>query len=324
MDAGDSPRSPMDALLKGMSQLQQAMTMQMGLQATKPESIRPGVSGNELPKLVEADENAAINVGDWLHGLSGPMGDLTDGSSSWWSEVMKSLDDYYKEYLTATAVKRVQLRAEDFSRPMLQDNKWLRVDRRAASMLLQAVPDNIKGELMANRLSSTVSILGRILTIYRPGSSIERQQVLKALECPGVGSTPLDLVEILRKWSRWLKRSEDLGLQAPDASILLKGLDVASKQLMERNSEIAFRSNMLRFSLDLDVAPTQATVVRFHGHLLAEFEQLAYRGRGKGNSSVTPTIKNVAPAGDGTSTTTPKGGGSPSSVTTTRPCKFYA
>ena len=81
----------MEALLKGMTQLQAAMTMQLGMADTKPETIRPGTTGAELPKLTEADEYAAINVGDWLHGLSGPMGDLTDGSSVWWTETTLSL-----------------------------------------------------------------------------------------------------------------------------------------------------------------------------------------------------------------------------------------
>ncbi|OLQ09735.1 hypothetical protein AK812_SmicGene6632 [Symbiodinium microadriaticum] len=283
--------SPMEALLKGMSQLHQAMTLQLDRQSNKPEAIRPGITGSELPKLPEADEYAAINVGDWLHGLTGPMGDLTDGSGGWWADVMRSLDDYYKEYLAAATVRKVQLKAEDFARPGVKEERWSRVDKRAASMLLQAVPEAIKSELMANRLSTTLAILGRILTIYRPGSSVERQQVLKALESPGVGGSPMDLVEILRKWARWLKRAEDLGLQPPDASILLKGLDVATKPLMEKNNEILFRTNMLRFSLDLDAAPTKTAVLRFHGHLLAEFEQLAYRGRGKGGPTVAAAVR---------------------------------
>ena len=318
--------SPMEALLKGMSQLHQAMTLQLDRQSNKPEAIRPGITGSELPKLPEADEYAAINVGDWLHGLTGPMGDLTDGSGGWWADVMKSLDDYYKEYLAAATVRKVQLKAEDFARPGVKEERWSRVDKRAASMLLQAVPEAIKSELMANRLSTTLAILGRILTIYRPGSSVERQQVLKALESPGVGGSPMDLVEILRKWARWLKRAEDLGLQPPDASILLKGLDVATKPLMEKNNEILFRTNMLRFSLDLDAAPTKTAVLRFHGHLLAEFEQLAYRGRGKGGPTVAAAVRAANAVADaGTSpTSTQKGGSSPSASGSARPCKFFA
>ena len=65
--AGDPPQNPMEALAQGIAQLQTAMAMQMGLSASKPETIRPGTSGAELPKLMEADEMAVITVGDWLH-----------------------------------------------------------------------------------------------------------------------------------------------------------------------------------------------------------------------------------------------------------------
>ncbi|CAE7258992.1 unnamed protein product [Symbiodinium sp. CCMP2456] len=285
--------------------------------ASKPETIRPGMSGAELPKLTEADEFAAINVGDWLHGLSGPMGDLTDGSSGWWSETMRCLDVFYQQFVQASAVKKLQLRAEDFMSDQLKEGKWLRVDKRAASMLLQTVPDTIKQELLANRLNSTLGILGRIVTIYRPGSAAERQQVLRALESPGSAATPAELVEILRKWARWLKRAQDLSLQVPDPSILLRGLDGAAKTQLERSSDISFRANMLRFSLDLDTAPTLTTVMKYHNHLLGEYEQHAYRGRGKGGVANSLAIKNVAV--DGTAPS-PKSAAAPGAA---KPCKFY-
>ena len=208
-----------------MSQLQAAMALQLGQNASRPETIRPGVAASELPKLSEADEMAAINVGDWLHGLSGPMGDLTDGSAQWWSQVLVSLESVYKDYVNATAVRKLQ-----------------RVDKRAASMLLQAIPENIRVEILANRLQSTLAILARILTIYRPGSAVERQQVLKALESPGSSASPMELVETLRRWARWLKRAQDLGLQVPDPSILLRGLEQAAKTQLEKHGEVAFRA----------------------------------------------------------------------------------
>ncbi|CAE7776959.1 RE1, partial [Symbiodinium sp. CCMP2592] len=199
-----------------------------------------------------ADEMAAINVGDWLHGLSGPMGDLTDGSAVWWSQVLASLEAYYRDYVSASAVKKLQLKADDYAGAMLREAKWLRVDKRAASMLLQAVPENIRVEILANRHQTTLAMLARILTIYRPGSSVERQQVLKALESPGAANTPMELVEGLRRWARWLKRAQDLGLQVPDPSILLRGLDQAAGSQLAKNGEASFRANMLRYSLELD------------------------------------------------------------------------
>ncbi|CAE7450198.1 RE1 [Symbiodinium sp. CCMP2592] len=277
----EQTQSPMEALAHGIAQLQTAMAMQMGMSASRPEAIRPGTSASELPKLVEADEMAAINVGDWLHGLSGPMGDLTDGSAQWWSQVLSSLDAYYDDYINASAVKKLQMKAEDYAAPMLKESKWLRVDKRAASMLLQAIPDAIRMEVLANRLQTTLAILARILTIYRPGSAVERQQVLKALESPGNAANPMELVECLRKWARWLKRAQDLGLQVPDPSILLKGLDQSAKAQLERHSEVMFRTNMLR------------SVVKYHSHLLGEFEQIAYRGRARTTPSSTAALKAV-------------------------------
>ena len=63
-------------------------------------------------------------------------------------------------------------------------------------MLLQAIPEAIRTEVLANRLQTTLAILARIMTmtIYRPGSAVERQQVLKALESRAMRR---------RLWSLW-------------------------------------------------------------------------------------------------------------------------
>ncbi|CAE7877177.1 TY4B-J [Symbiodinium necroappetens] len=318
----DGGTAPMDALIKGMSQLQGAMALQMGLAANKPEVIRPGVSGAELPKLQEPDDQAAINIGDWLHGLAGPMGDLTDGSAKWWGEVMVSLDRFYQDYMAAPTVRKVQLRAEDYLSPELREPKWLRLDKRAASMLLQAVPEGLKNELLANRLNTTVGILGRILVIYRPGSAAERQQVLRALENPGSSATAADLVEVLRKWMRWLKRAQDLGLQVPDPSILLQGLDSAARQMLDKSPEVVFRSNMMRFSLDSDSNPSLDSILRYHGHLLAEFEQLSFRGRSKGAGGSNPVVKSLTTGQDAKGALA-KSSSSPGGGSSSKPCKFY-
>ena len=148
--------------------------------------------------------------------------------------------------------------------------------------------------------------------------------MLKALESPGSSASPMELVETLRRWARWLKRAQDLGLQVPDPSILLRGLDQAAKTQLERHGEVSFRANMLRYSLELDASPTLTSIVKFQSHLLAEFEQIAYRGRTKGSSGTTPTLKAVGAAGaDGGGSGSPKGPTSPSAATGSKPCKFF-
>ncbi|CAE7388019.1 hypothetical protein AK812_SmicGene40986 [Symbiodinium microadriaticum] len=134
----------------------------------------------------------------------------------------------------------------------------------------------------------------------------------------------MELVETLRRWARWLKRAQDLGLQVPDPSILLRGLEQAAKTQLEKHGEVAFRANMLRYSLELDASPTLSSIVKFQSHLLAEFEQIAYRGRTKGSSGTTPTLKVVGAYGnDGGGSASPKGPTSPSSTAGTKPCKFF-
>ena len=211
------------------------------------------------------------------------MCDLTDGSSQWWAHLVAALDAYYQEYVNSSVVKKLQLRADDFAGPLLREPRWLRVDKRAASMVLQAVPDTIRTEVLANRLQSPLSILARILTIYRPGSAVERQQVLKALETPGSSSTAMELVEALRRWARWLKRAQDLSLQVPDPSILLRGLDQASRSLLEKHGEVNFRANMLRYSLELGLGAntgvgTKAAVSLAGG---VRADRLPWKGKGR-------------------------------------------
>ena len=146
---------------------------------------------------------------------------------------------------------------------------------------------------------------------------------LESLRKPGAGGSPAELVEVLRKWSRWLKRAQDLGLQVPDASILLRGLDAAARPQLSHNHEVNFRTNVLRYSLDLDAAPTLATVTKYHTHLLGEFEQLTYRGRGKGGATSIPAVKNLNLANPEVGGGAQKGGSSPQTPSSGKPCKFY-
>ena len=200
-----SQGDPLLVLVQGMSQLQQAMAMQITSEKTKPETVKPGIAASELAKLPEMGETAALDVGDWLHALSGPMGDLSDTSGTWWQGIMDALEHYYEAFLKANAVQKVGLNVMDFVNPEIASAKWARVDKRASGMVLQAVPESVKREVMANRLSSTAEVLARIVTLYRPGSSVERQQILKALAEPMVASSPLEAVDGLRRWARWLK-----------------------------------------------------------------------------------------------------------------------
>ena len=267
------------------------MKESLSLKAREPEIVKPGAI--DLPKLPEVSSNSAIDIGDWLHGIQNKMGDLSNASSP-----------------------------EDYESAELKDQRWARVDKRAAAMLMESL-------LLASRLNGTLAILARVVVLYRPGSVVERQQVLASLESPPPAANANEAVASLRKWGRWMSRATDMGLQRPDPSVLLRGLDGLTKRPLLDHQDISFRISMLRYTLEVDTRPTEKGVWDLHNALVSEFEQVAYRG-GPPSSSSTPCVKAIDGAGVPVTTTpagAPNPGGSPSPKAKAKagllPCKFF-
>ena len=211
----------------------------------------------------------------------------------------------------------------------LKDPKWSRVDKRAASMLLASVPEGVRDEILASRLSGTLALLARVVVLYRPGSVVERQQILSSLENPPQANNAAEAVNSLRRWSRWMVRASDLGIQRPDPSVLLRGLDLLCKKPLQDAPEISFRISMLRYNLEVDVRPTEKGVKDLHQALVSEFEQVAYRGS-TASSSKGPFVKAIgapggppAPAKAASDTgSSPTGQPKPKGKAST-PCRFF-
>ena len=318
---------PLGLLVQGMTQLQAAMKESLSLKAREPEIVKPGAI--DLPKLPEVSSNSAIDIGDWLHGIQNYMGDLSNASGLWWREIMICLKAYYEAYTRASHVGKLALRPEDYESAELKDQRRARVDKRAAAMLMASFSDSVKEELLASRLNGTLAILARVVVLYRPGSVVERQQVLASLESPPPAANANEAVASLRRWGRWMSRATDMGLQRPDPSVLLRGLDGLTKRPLLDHQDISFRISVLRYTLEVDTRPTEKGVWDLHIALVSEFEQVAYRGGPSSNSS-TPCERAI----DGTGvpvTTTPAGapnpGGSPSPKAKAKagllPCKFF-
>eukprot|EP00439_Symbiodinium_sp_Y106_P015829 s83_g2.t1 len=283
-----STADPFDLLAKGMAQLQSAMAASMTSKSAEPEHVKPGIS--ELPRLPELSETSCIDVGDWLHALQCPMGDLSNSSAAWW-KVLLCLDRFYDAYLKSSNLTKLSFRPESFASAAIKEDKWSRVDKRATSMLLASLPESVRTEILASRLTGALQVLGRVMVLYRPGSTAERQQIFKALETPAEAANAGEAVYALRRWSRWLHRAGDVGLQRPDPSILLRGLDGIVKKVIKEHIEILFRINMTRYTLEVDVKPSQQAVEDLHRALLSEFEQVAFRGRDK--TTEQPTLRTV-------------------------------
>ena len=82
-------------------------------------------------------------------------------------------------------------------------------------------------------------------------------------------------MQALRTWNRWLRRCRELGLQAPDPSLLTRGLNGLVRQVLEKHPEVSFRTSLLRSTLKVDTNPSYESVEGYYRHFMGECEALA-------------------------------------------------
>ena len=172
--------------------------------------------------------------------------------------------------------------------------RWERVEKRAVSMLLASVPTTVKEELVATRTLSPLGLVSKLMVLYQPGGARERTIILRQLEDPAEARSPGEACTGLRRWMRWLRRATDIGLNLPDATILMKGINKLSRKILSQQPDLQFGCSLVKNTLQLDTIPTEETVRTYSEHLLAELEQLMHR---------------VRPASSATRTGQPGGGG---------------
>ena len=240
-----------------------------------PESVKPGTA--TLPVLAEPSDTAPIDLADWLTMVEPAMTDLSDSSGEWWELVVSEAKAWYKQYIKLRPIQRASSKIEPSAE--LQKPKWARVEKRAISMLLSSVPTTVKEELVATRTLSPLGLVSKLMVLYQPGGAHERTIILRQLEDPPEAGSPSEACMGLRRWMRWLRRATDIGLNLPDAIILMKGINKLSKRILTQQPDLQFRCALVKNTLQLDTIPNEETVRTYAEHLLAELEQLMHRVR---------------------------------------------
>ena len=248
-----------------------------------------------IPKLGEPDGQAAIKAGDWFTQLEVIMGDLSAGSGEWWQATVKCAREAYDRWASASALERLAVQ------PAVPDNlrgpEYTRLESRAFSMLQAGLPPSVLEELLASRSMSCVHALYQVLKTFQPGGLAERTRLLEALQSPGAGQNPKEVLDKLRLWMRHLNRASSMGISVPDSSILLKGLDGLCNPQLQKHLQTDFRMSVVRTRLSLDHAPTQATVSEYAKALQSEFSMLVLAGI---DDQKGPKLKKVGDQGSGT------------------------
>ena len=176
-------------LLQGMQDLQKKLVKgrakdDHGGDDGSPELVQRGV---ELPKLPEwSPETGPIDFSDWLLVIQPMMGDLSSSSEEWWQAMVAAARKWYTDHMGKTPLDRLQHHPE--VPPSLQLKKWSRLERRASSLLLAALPEGLR-EVVSSRSLTTLGILTKGMTQYQPGGLAEKSAILAALESPPEAGT---------------------------------------------------------------------------------------------------------------------------------------
>lgn len=318
----------MVTMLKGMQEMQRQF-----FEKDKEDKDEGGWKGMEyvrghpeLPKLPTwSPTTGPIDLNDWMALLEPIMSDLTASSHEWWLQVVKETKSWYTEHMEMAPLDRLQ--HEPKPSEVLEQKKWMRLEKRASTMLLMSIPDAQREELVSAKKLSVMQILGHLYTTFQPGGIAEKEVILKALELPPEPSSLGEAVAELRKWVRWKRRAMDIHVSEPDPFILLKGLGRIVRKSLEANKELNFRVSLARSMLKVDSAPTKHTVDQFATHLLAELEQIAHldgskRGGQKeaGKGAVDPKIKKFEKEGGDSKGGGKKGEGREKG---SQPCRFF-
>ena len=245
-----------------------------GTPYSKPDNRpeEPAKYINELPKLPASDiTTSAVTCGNWLAQLRQIFAGLSPSAVDWWQAVELAATRHYQRWLIADPLDRLSLDPSGVV-AVFDEAKFQRVESRAVSLILAAIPQYIRDEAVSNRWLSSAVLLFRLQCVYQPGGASERSMLLSQLTVPESVNTVRAAVAMLRKWQQNFYRVRELGASMPDPSLLLSGIDKATSALLAQHHSLGFRVNAFRHKVALDYNPTVPSIVQLVRLLQAECE----------------------------------------------------
>ena len=227
-----------------------------------------------LPRLVEpTSKTASLEAGDWLAQLRPLIGDVSSNATSWWDELVNTTMAVYRRWLSSGPLQKLHIKSPE--RAETSHNR-VRLDQRVTMLMMQALPESVRSEVIATRQLHAAGVLYRVLRSYQPGGLSERTMTLAALTQVEPAKTSLEAAESLRLWRRQMQRAKELEATLPDATLQVRALDVIMSTVLEGDAQASFRVSSFRLQHEVDTRPTQETVGLLYDVMLAEADQLVH------------------------------------------------
>lgn len=250
-------------LMQGMQELQKQIVVSKD--EGKGEEIETLRFAAELPKLQEWNpETVPIDFADWVVCLHAHMSDLDSTSEEWWDLTLSTAKTWYANHLKLTHTQKLTNFPE--ATQELKLRKWSRLERRASSLLMAALPDSLKEEVVSSKSVTTMGILAKAMLQYQPGR-------LSGVKLSGNGDFSVEEVDKVEK--------ESPGSWCLHTRVCMKGSGKLVKRIVANHPDLSFRLSLVKSSLMVDTVSTLDTVTQYSEHLLAELEQMSQQARKK-------------------------------------------
>ena len=169
----------------------------------RPEALGKHVMS--LPTLADYTPSNPTALGDWIAMIEPMLSSLTDTGRVWWQCVYSKAYQAYAKWLSVSPLERLGIKAELEGLKVVQTVHVL-LEQRAVSLLLQAIPERLKTEIVSTRMLGSVMIFYKLLTVYQPGGANERSTMLNFLVLPSSATSISEAIKGVRQWAQWRSR----------------------------------------------------------------------------------------------------------------------
>ena len=246
---------------------------------TGPRKVPTGGASNlqpELPKLPEQGQRTVRwmpRIGWWRLDPSSQISQqgLEDGGQLRWTAQWMSI-----RWLAADPLTRLRLQPPQPVRDPSLGNPQIieRLEQRVTTILLPALPIELRRDLVANRQLWPGAVIFRVLRTYQPGGWGEKASVLQELTNPTSAETPSEASSKLRMWRRQKARAEELKATLPDVMLQVQALETIVQKVIASHQQVSFRIATFRMYHKLDINPSQTSLMEFLELLTAEMDSL--------------------------------------------------
>ena len=270
-----------------------------------------------IPPLPAVNKrHASIEAADWLEEMKPIIGDISNRASKWWEMTMSRTWEVYHRWLQSNPLQRIRINPPDPVPWQELGNEQVikRLEQRITTILLPALPTEMRNDLITSRQLWPCAILYKILRCYQPGGWAERSSLLTDLTATKAMKDAASAASALRLWHRQKQRATELGASIPDALLQVRALEMIVSLVTVKQPQSLFRISTFRMEAGLDEKPTDTSIAQFLELLTAEMDAIAL-GTTSVDTGSAPSAKALQ--------LDMEGKGNKNAETTSRPCRFW-